>query len=57
MKITNGENVRFPKWSIDGNWIAYIRASKVDEFPLHEGDLWLYNVKSKKNHRNDQSYL
>lgn len=51
MKITKGESVRFPKWSFDGNWIAYIRATKVDEFPLYEGDLWLYNVKSNRHFR------
>ncbi|UNT71673.1 translocation protein TolB (plasmid) [Bacillus sp. N447-1] len=45
MRITQGEYVRFPKWSFDGNWIAYIRGGKEDEFPIYKGDFWLYNVK------------
>ncbi|NRD80875.1 translocation protein TolB [Bacillus sp. BRMEA1] len=51
MRITYGEYVRFPKWSFDGNWIAYIRATKVNEFPSYEGDLWLYDVKSNRHFR------
>ena len=51
MKITDGVNVKFPKWSFDGNWIAYIGGSKEDEITIHEGELWLYNVKSKKHFR------
>ncbi len=47
-RITNGEYVRYPQWSFDGNWIAYIRGVKKNEFPIFEGDLWLYNV--KQNH-------
>lgn len=46
IKITNGEYVRYPKWSYDGDWIAYIRGIKEDETPLFEGELWLYNLKS-----------
>lgn len=34
IRITNGEFVRSPKWSFDGNWIAYIRGTKIDEYQL-----------------------
>ncbi|MBS4192642.1 translocation protein TolB [Bacillus sp. FJAT-49705] len=44
MKITNDVKAKFPKWSFDGNWIAYIRESKD-----YEGDLWLYHVKSNSH--------
>lgn len=46
MRVTNGEYVRFPKWSFDGNWIAYIRGIKEGQTPLYQGELWLYDVKS-----------
>ncbi|MGO4890505.1 TolB family protein [Anaerobacillus sp. MEB173] len=49
MKITSGEYVRFPKWSYDGNWIAYLSGRKENETTLYQGDLWLYDVKSN-NH-------
>ncbi|MGM0879138.1 MAG: translocation protein TolB [Bacillota bacterium] len=51
MRITNGEYVRLPKWSFDGNWIAYIIGSKEDEITPNEGELWLYNLKSNKHFR------
>jgi hypothetical protein len=44
-KLTNGEYVRYPKWSHDGNWIAYLKRSKSGEVPLIDGELWLYNRK------------
>ena len=50
-RITNDEFVRFPQWSFDGNWIAYIRGTKVDEYPLYQGDLWLYHVKSQRHYK------
>ncbi|HHY74314.1 MAG TPA: translocation protein TolB [Bacillus bacterium] len=49
IRITNGEFIRFPKWSFDGNWIAYIRGSKADEGPLYQGDLCLYHLKSQRH--------
>lgn len=49
MKLTSSEYVRFPKWSHDGNWIAYLKGIKENETTLYQGDLWLYHVKSK-NH-------
>jgi hypothetical protein len=45
MKITNAGYIRFPKWSFDGSWVAYLKGSK-------EGDimnLWLYNIKSNRH--------
>ncbi|MFJ7936056.1 TolB family protein [Sporosarcina sp. NPDC096371] len=52
-RITNGEYIRYPQWSFDGNWIAYIRGAKKTELqlyvPLYEGDLWLYNVKKNRH--------
>lgn len=49
IRITNGDFVRFPKWSFDGNWIAYIKGSKINENPLYQGNLWLYHVKSQRH--------
>jgi hypothetical protein len=44
-KITDKSYVRYPKWSYDGNWIAYLKGSR-------EGnifDLWLYHLKSDRH--------
>lgn len=41
-QLTHGEKVRYPKWSNDSNWIAYLKGG--DELS-YSGDLWLYNVK------------
>lgn len=49
MKISSGEYVRFPKWSYDGNWIAYLKGIKENETALYKGELWLYDVKTN-NH-------
>lgn len=46
-KITNGELVRHPKWSHNGEWIAYLKGQ---DSP-YSGDLWLYNIKKKKHYR------
>ncbi|WP_102346085.1 PD40 domain-containing protein [Bacillus sp. Marseille-P3661] len=43
-KITDGEFVRFPKWSNDGTWIAYLKGEKNADFPINEGELWLYDT-------------
>ncbi len=51
MRITSGDYVRFPKWSSDGNWIAYLRGIKEDETALYQGELWLYDVKSNNHFR------
>lgn len=53
MKITNDEFIRYPQWSFDGNWIAYMKGTKGGEsplyVPLYEGDLWLYNVQQNRH--------
>lgn len=48
-KITNGDGVSFPKWSFDGNWLAYLKGDKRAEFPLYKGELWFYNIKLDKH--------
>lgn len=48
VKLTNGEYIRFPKWSYDGTWIAYLKGEKQEESSLYNGDLILYNLKTKK---------
>lgn len=45
-QLTNGGYVRFPKWSKDGNWIAYLRSKKGEGYV---GNLWLYDVKANKH--------
>ncbi|PEC50910.1 hypothetical protein COJ46_01395 [Bacillus sp. AFS077874] len=49
MRITNSKYVRFPKWSYDGNWIAYISGVKEEYSPLFKGDLWIYHIKTRKH--------
>ena len=47
VKITDSGYVRYPKWSFDGSWIAYLKSAKEgDVF-----DLWMYNVKNNKHHK------
>lgn len=44
-KITDTGYIRYPKWSYDGSWVAYLKGAK-------EGDvmnLWLYNSKSNRH--------
>ncbi|MGE8205743.1 translocation protein TolB [Heyndrickxia sp. NPDC080065] len=52
-RITKGKYVRFPKWSFDGTWIAYIRGSSKDQFTLRSGELWLYSVKTMRHFKVD----
>jgi dipeptidyl aminopeptidase/acylaminoacyl peptidase len=47
LKITNGEFIRYPKWSYNGEWVAYLKGIENDEFPLYKGSLWIYNLKTK----------
>ena len=44
-QVTLGEQISYPKWSHDGNWIAYLKGNKKDGV----FELWLYNSKMK-NH-------
>ncbi|MFB5198530.1 translocation protein TolB [Neobacillus sp. KR4-4] len=48
-KITYGDYVRFPKWSFDGNWVAYLKGEKKGEITIYEGELWLYNIRLNKH--------
>ncbi|MFJ5717306.1 TolB family protein [Neobacillus sp. NPDC093127] len=45
-RITNGEYIRYPKWSHDGNWIAYLKSRNSS---FHNGELWLYNLNMEKH--------
>ncbi|MEH7545520.1 MULTISPECIES: TolB family protein [Bacillaceae] len=40
-QVTIGEQISYPKWSHDGNWIAYLKGNKKDRV----FELWLYNSK------------
>jgi hypothetical protein len=44
IKITDRGYVRYPKWSFDGSWVAYLKGAKGDMM-----DLWLYNIKSNRH--------
>ena len=45
MKISDTGYIRYPKWSFDGSWIAYLKSAKEgDVF-----DLWIYNVENNKH--------
>ncbi|WP_066074818.1 DPP IV N-terminal domain-containing protein [Neobacillus soli] len=48
-RITNGGDIRYPKWSPDGNWLAYLKGSKGSWEFSHDGELWLYNMKMNKH--------
>ena len=40
-QVTVGEQISYPKWSHDGNWIAYLKGNKKGRV----FELWLYNSK------------
>ncbi|MFP7299577.1 TolB family protein [Neobacillus niacini] len=44
IEITDKGYIRYPKWSFDGNWVAYLKGAKEGD----RMDLWLYNIKSKR---------
>jgi tricorn protease-like protein len=48
-RITNGDLIRYPKWSQDGYWIAYLKGAKEADETFFSGDLWLYNIRMKKH--------
>jgi hypothetical protein len=47
-RLTKGDYIRYPKWSSDGEWIAYLKAVDVNGGSVYNGDLWVYNVKLDK---------
>ena len=47
IKITNAAYIRYPKWSFDGSWVAYLKRSKDREGM----DLWLYHLNSNHHYR------
>jgi Tol biopolymer transport system component len=47
IRLTNGEDIRYPKWSFDGSLIAYLKGSNQTEF--YNGELWVYNLKFNKH--------
>jgi dipeptidyl aminopeptidase/acylaminoacyl peptidase len=51
LKITNGDFIRQPTWSYDGEWVAYLKDIENDEFPLYKGSLWIYNIKTKTHRK------
>ncbi|MFD2445189.1 translocation protein TolB [Bacillus sp. CGMCC 1.16607] len=48
-KITDGQYIRYPKWSFDGSWISYLKGTKNNEYKIYNGELWLYNLKYNKH--------
>ena len=48
-KLTNGEYIRYPKWSHDGNWIAYLKGKREIGNYLYNGELWVYNIRMNKH--------
>lgn len=47
-QITTGEYVRYPKWSPDGQWIAYIKSKNAGDM-VNNGDLWLFHIRLNKH--------
>lgn len=48
-KLTNGDYIRYPKWSADGKWLAYLRGKKTQSNSFYSGELWLYHVEKDKH--------
>ncbi|WP_419954625.1 hypothetical protein ACN6MT_02050 [Neobacillus niacini] len=44
IQITDTGYVRYPKWSFDGSWVAYLKGAKEGDIL----DLWLYSLKSNR---------
>ncbi|MBP1934217.1 TolB family protein [Ammoniphilus resinae] len=49
IKLTDGIRAAYPKWSPDGQWIAYLSVPKDVEFAPRAGELWLYHLDSEKH--------
>ncbi len=49
IRITDGKYVRYPKWSYNGEWLAYLSGKKQEYGAFYTGDLWLYHIKSKRS--------
>ncbi|MDQ0268183.1 hypothetical protein [Cytobacillus purgationiresistens] len=48
--LTKDEQIRSPKWSFDGEWIAYLKSiPHSNDYPMYEGQLWAYHIKSHKH--------
>jgi hypothetical protein len=45
MKITDAGYIRYPKWSFDGSWVAYLKGAKEGDAM----DLWLYNTNNNRH--------
>jgi hypothetical protein len=45
MRISDAGYIRYPKWSFDGSWVAYLKGAKEGDVM----DLWLYNSKSNRH--------
>lgn len=45
IEITDTGYVRYPKWSFDGSWVAYLKGAMEGDIM----DLWLYNIKSNRH--------
>jgi hypothetical protein len=45
IRITDTGYVRYPKWSFDGSWVAYLKGAKEGDIM----DLWLYNIKGNRH--------
>jgi hypothetical protein len=43
--LTDTGFVRYPKWSFDGSWVAYLKGAMEGDMM----DLWLYNIKSNRH--------
>jgi len=48
-QLTSEGFVRYPKWSHDGNWIAYLKGKREIGNYLNNGELWVYNLKMNKH--------
>ncbi|EKN71589.1 hypothetical protein BABA_01105 [Neobacillus bataviensis LMG 21833] len=48
-RLTNEGFVRYPKWSHDGEWVAYLKGKMEIGDYLYHGELWIYNIRLNKH--------
>ncbi|MBO0959249.1 PD40 domain-containing protein [Neobacillus sp. MM2021_6] len=48
-KLTHEGFIRYPKWSHDGEWVAYLKEQRKMDGSIDNGELFLYNIPLNKH--------